>query len=205
MIRRQLVVPVNTEQLWNALTDPDQVGTWFGARVEWELREGAPARFWDDDGSERHGQVDVVRPYRHLRFRWWPAEGPADTGPVGVAANSGDGPGDAGERADIAGPAQEADLDPAQEVNGVSEVSEVSYVLEPDEGGTRLTIQERQVEGRARFRGARPDALACDSGILARGGMGPVGGQRGGWSAWDDRLAGAWIAVVAPSTALAQR
>ena len=56
MIRRQLVIPVGAEQLWDALTDPDQVESWFGARVEWELRDGAPARFWGDDrnGARRY-------------------------------------------------------------------------------------------------------------------------------------------------------
>jgi uncharacterized protein YndB with AHSA1/START domain len=194
MIRRQLVLPVSTEQLWNALTDPDQVGTWFGARVEWELREGAPARFWGEDGTERLGQVEEVRPFRHLRWRWWPAEGPADPGAVGVAASSGDEPDDTGERADTA--------IPAQEVGGMSEVS---YVLEQEEGGTRLTVQERQVEDGGDLGGAGPLAFACDSEFIGSRRVGPVGVQRSGWSAWDDRLAGAWIAVVAPSTALAHR
>ena len=78
MIRRQVIMPVTPERLWDALTDPDEMVGWFGARVEWQLEPGAPARFHGDDGSERAGRVEVVRPRRHLRFRWWPA---ADTDP----------------------------------------------------------------------------------------------------------------------------
>ena len=72
MIRRQVVMPVSPDRLWLALTDPEQMSGWFGARVEWELREGAPAHFYDEDGTRRSGRVEHVRPGRHLRFRWWP-------------------------------------------------------------------------------------------------------------------------------------
>ena len=77
MIRRQIVMPVSPERLWDALTEPGQLAKWFGADVEWELREGGSARFRRDDGTERAGRVEAVRPGRHLRFRWWPAEPPA--------------------------------------------------------------------------------------------------------------------------------
>ena len=154
MIRRQLVIPVGAEQLWNALTDPDQVESWFGARVEWELRDGAPARFWGDDGVERHGQVDVVRPYRHLRFRWWPVTPPNEH-------DEGDGDGgtdvvDGTDRVALTvddpwsdDPTRAARDDVA--LPGEAE-SEVSYVLEPDEGGTRLTVQERRIDNALRRR-----------------------------------------------------
>jgi uncharacterized protein YndB with AHSA1/START domain len=123
MIRRQIVMPVSPERLWDALTEPGQLAKWFGADVEWDLREGGSARFRRDDGTERAGRVEAVRPGRHLRFRWWPADRPA-TDP-GAAPP----PGRPGH-------------DPENDVE-----SEVSYLLEPiDEGArTRLTVQERQV------------------------------------------------------------
>jgi len=79
VIRRQVVLPVDPDRLWNALTDPDQAAGWFGGRIEWELQEGAPLRFRDDDGSGREGHVEVVRPGRYLRYRWWRME-PAGAG-----------------------------------------------------------------------------------------------------------------------------
>ena len=65
MIRRQIVMPVSPERLWEALTEPGQLAGWFGADVEWDLREGGPARFRGDDGTERAGRVEAVRPGRH--------------------------------------------------------------------------------------------------------------------------------------------
>jgi uncharacterized protein YndB with AHSA1/START domain len=72
MLVRQVVIPASPEQLWDALTEPESVSAWFGSRVEWELRPGGRARFFEDDGTVRRGVVDDVRPARYLRFRWWP-------------------------------------------------------------------------------------------------------------------------------------
>ena len=116
MIRRKLVLPVDPDRLWQALTDPDEASTWLGGRIEWEVAPGGGLVFTPDtappgDGSARpapvrEGQVEVVRPGRYLRFRWWPRP-------------------DAGARP--------ADGD---------EASEVSYLIEPDEGSSVLTVQE---------------------------------------------------------------
>ncbi len=72
MLVRQVVIPVSPSELWNALTEPDEVATWFGSQVEWDLRPGGQARFLTDDGTVRGGVVDDVEPQRHLSFRWWP-------------------------------------------------------------------------------------------------------------------------------------
>jgi uncharacterized protein YndB with AHSA1/START domain len=45
--------------------------------VDWDLNPGGRARFLDDDGTVREGQVEEVIPHHHLRFSWWP-EGQAD-------------------------------------------------------------------------------------------------------------------------------
>jgi uncharacterized protein YndB with AHSA1/START domain len=170
MIRRQIVMPVSPERLWDALTDPDQVSGWFGAHVEWRLEEGGPARFVTDDGRERDGRVEAVRPGRHLRFRWWPAVGGAD--PAG-------------------------------------DVSEVSYVLEPVDDGTRLTIQERQVAELAPGGTSAGSGAGSGSGTGTGGGSGSgsstgsgdaeacaAGGAAAVWTDWDGRLAGAWAGVT---------
>jgi uncharacterized protein YndB with AHSA1/START domain len=155
MIRRQVVMPVTPERLWAALTDPDQMVGWFGARVEWQLEPGSPARFHSDDGPDRAGRIEVVRPGRHLRFRWWP-------NPRGGAAAAPEVP-EAGEVTE-------------------AEVTEVSYVLEPVPGGTRLTVQEQQVDPRATgFAQAR------------------AGSSHPGWTEWDGRLVTAWAGLAAPA------
>jgi uncharacterized protein YndB with AHSA1/START domain len=154
MIRRQVVLPVDQDRLWEALTDPDQAAGWFGGRIDWELREGAPLRFHQDGGGPaREGRVEAVRTGRYLRYRWWTEGSPE------------------------------------------SDESEVSYLIEPAEDGSRLTIQEREVSPPAPSRGTgragseRPGSSAEDSSIS--------------WTRWDDRVAGAWIGLSAPACARA--
>jgi uncharacterized protein YndB with AHSA1/START domain len=74
VITRHIVLPVEPDELWSALTDPDRVGSWFGGEVDWELAPGGRAHFVDDDGRERFGVVREVRPGRRLCWTWWPAE-----------------------------------------------------------------------------------------------------------------------------------
>jgi uncharacterized protein YndB with AHSA1/START domain len=150
MIRRQVTMPVETERLWEALTDPDQASGWLGGRIEWDLREGSPLLFVDEDGSLRWGQLDVIRAGRYLRYRWW---------------------GEAGD------------------------VSEVSYLLEPDGAGTRLTIQERSVEP-VRPAGTGPAAAASGSASGTVGAARAVG-PRVSWSHWDTALAALWVLLSA--------
>lgn len=126
MIRRQITLPASQEKVWTALTDPSEAEGWFGGRMDWELTPESPLHFDDEDGSSRDGRIDMVRPGRYLRYRWWPSDEPESS-------------------------------------------TEVSYLLEPDEDGTRLTIQERSA--------GSPVASAA-------------------WSPWDSRIAGAWTALA---------
>jgi uncharacterized protein YndB with AHSA1/START domain len=77
--------PVGPEELWAALTQPEQVSAWFGAEVlELEVRPGGRVAFRDDDGTIRRGLVqDVERP-RRFAFRWLPItqRGTGDWGPL---------------------------------------------------------------------------------------------------------------------------
>jgi uncharacterized protein YndB with AHSA1/START domain len=166
MIRRQVVVPVSPERLWEALTDPDQVAGWFGGRVEWDLQEGGTASFRGDDGNERLGRIESIRPGRHLRFVWWPAAGGA------------------GGRRGAPGAAREAEDDG---------MSEVSYLLEPLDDGTRLTIQERQIAAPV---GAGPQASAARAMAAAE--------TASAWTAWDGRLVGAWAGLAGTPVAAAR-
>jgi uncharacterized protein YndB with AHSA1/START domain len=74
MLERHVLIPTSPQHLWEALTDPASVSTWFGARVEWDLRPGGPARFVEHDGAVREGRIEEVIPHQQLRFRWWPED-----------------------------------------------------------------------------------------------------------------------------------
>jgi len=155
MIRRQVVLPVGPDRLWEALTDPDQASGWLGGRVEWEISEGAPLRFHDDDGTRREGQIDTVRTGRYLRYRWWTVTAP----------------------------------EPSSGAGGESEAAEVTYLIEPDEDGTRLTIQERALP--TGFPSASASAEWTWPGETV---------SSFSWTRWDDRMAGAWAGLSAPAS-----
>ncbi|MGH9128502.1 MAG: SRPBCC family protein [Acidimicrobiales bacterium] len=65
--------------------------------------------------------------------------------------------------------------------------SQVSYELEPAEGGTRLTVTEVPLS---------PGPGPAHAAALA-------GGRGAGWTAWDSRLAGVWGKVGASSSLVA--
>ncbi|NED96210.1 activator of HSP90 ATPase [Phytoactinopolyspora alkaliphila] len=69
-IQREVVVKAPQERVWHVLTEPAQVARWFGQRAEFELREGAPARFrWDDYGWFS-ARIERVEPPTSFCFRW---------------------------------------------------------------------------------------------------------------------------------------
>jgi uncharacterized protein YndB with AHSA1/START domain len=146
MLVRQVVIPADAQELWDALTEPDVVAAWFGAQVEWDLRPGGPARFLDDDGTVRHGVVESVLPGRHLSFRWWRRD------------------------------------------DGQQDISQVSYDLEPEEGGTKLTVTEQPLPAPTAPPVPPTSTLASAAAASGRS-----------WTAWDDRLFQCWATAAAGS------
>jgi uncharacterized protein YndB with AHSA1/START domain len=84
--RRTVALPAAPERVWEALTDPEQLSAWFGARVDLEARPGATARFRWTDGRERGAVVETVERHRLLALRWLPFERLPNggTAPVGT-------------------------------------------------------------------------------------------------------------------------
>ncbi len=66
---------VPAEELWEAVTDPEQMG-WLGDEVSLDVRPGGTGLVIDD-GETREVRVDTVDDGRRLSFRWWP-EGDED-------------------------------------------------------------------------------------------------------------------------------
>jgi uncharacterized protein YndB with AHSA1/START domain len=77
-VEREVVVPAPVDEVWSALTDPEQLGEWFGAEVEGELGPGDVTTFHFPDGTERRAVVEQMDPPRRLDFRWLPYERDAD-------------------------------------------------------------------------------------------------------------------------------
>jgi uncharacterized protein YndB with AHSA1/START domain len=69
-VTREIVFPVAPEEVWEALTDPDQLEEWFANDVELDPREGGEGVFRWDDGEERHATVVEAAPNERLVLDW---------------------------------------------------------------------------------------------------------------------------------------
>ena len=69
-IQREVLLAVDAEEAWEAITDPEELESWFADEVAaLDLRPGGRAAFrWE--GGEREATVEEVEPGRRLAFRW---------------------------------------------------------------------------------------------------------------------------------------
>jgi uncharacterized protein YndB with AHSA1/START domain len=79
LIHRELELPHDLGEVWQALTDPDWLTRWLADEAELELWPGGEARFVVD-GEPRHGWVEEITPpsegadAARLCF-WWQDDG----------------------------------------------------------------------------------------------------------------------------------
>jgi uncharacterized protein YndB with AHSA1/START domain len=69
-VRRVIEFRASPEEVWRALTRPDHLERWFGAKAEIDLRAGGALRFAWPDGTTRRGLVESTRAPEYLAFRW---------------------------------------------------------------------------------------------------------------------------------------
>jgi uncharacterized protein YndB with AHSA1/START domain len=67
---REVDFPASPDEVWDALTDPDQLEEWFANDVELDAREGGEGVFRWDDGEERRATVVVAEPPERLVIDW---------------------------------------------------------------------------------------------------------------------------------------
>ncbi|HEY5317816.1 MAG TPA: SRPBCC domain-containing protein [Solirubrobacteraceae bacterium] len=60
-IERELELPAPSEEVWEALTDPERLAGWLAEEVSFDLRPGGDASFRDGD-AVRRGWVEEVSP-----------------------------------------------------------------------------------------------------------------------------------------------
>ena len=70
MLHKEIFLPVPREEVWEALTDPEQLEDWFANTVELDLRPGGGASFRWGNGEERRATFTEVEPERRLAFDW---------------------------------------------------------------------------------------------------------------------------------------
>ncbi len=64
-VQRELLLPAEREEAWEAIADPERLGEWLGGEVEIDLVPGGELRI-----GERTGWVEEVVPGERLSF-WW--------------------------------------------------------------------------------------------------------------------------------------
>ena len=69
-VTREIVFPVAPAEVWEALTDPQQLEEWFANDVELDPRPGGAGLFRWDDGEERRATVVVAEPEERLVLDW---------------------------------------------------------------------------------------------------------------------------------------
>ena len=69
-VEREIVFPVEPDELWEALTNPDRLEEWFANDVELDPREGGAGIFRWENGEERHATVREVVPGEKLVLDW---------------------------------------------------------------------------------------------------------------------------------------
>src|SRR5262249_61166964 len=79
-VTREIVFPVPPDEVWEALTDPEQLEEWFANDVELDPTEGGEGVFRWDNGEERHATVVEATPSERLVLDW-DAEGTAEHQP----------------------------------------------------------------------------------------------------------------------------
>jgi uncharacterized protein YndB with AHSA1/START domain len=70
-IEREVVIEAPVERVWQVLTQPEHVGTWFGdAGAKIDLRPGGAMTIsWAEHGTVR-ARVAKVEPHSAFAFRW---------------------------------------------------------------------------------------------------------------------------------------
>lgn len=70
-IERSIVLPNPRERVWEALTTPEQISSWFEGIWEFELKAGSPIRFdFGEQYGVHRGRVEAVEPMDRVVYLW---------------------------------------------------------------------------------------------------------------------------------------
>ena len=72
-VTREVVLDAPPDEVWDAVTSPEQLAEWFGADVVGDLAPGEVVRFTSDDGTVRRAFIERMDEPRELCWRWLPS------------------------------------------------------------------------------------------------------------------------------------
>jgi len=84
-VTRELVLPAEPEEVWEALTSPERLAEWLANDVELDVTPGGDGVFRWESGEVRRAVVETVEVGRRLTMRWWDEEAPTETTTVAIA------------------------------------------------------------------------------------------------------------------------
>lgn len=67
---REIVFPVEPDEVWEALTEPERLEEWFATEVELDPRPGGAGTFRWENGEERHATVREAEENERLVLDW---------------------------------------------------------------------------------------------------------------------------------------
>ena len=88
VVERAVELDADLDDVWRALTDPDQTDGWLGSAVDLDLRPGGGGIVVDDDGAIREVLVIEVDAPHRLVWHWWHEDGPLSTVEITVTPTS---------------------------------------------------------------------------------------------------------------------
>ena len=73
---KEVLLPVDADEAWDAVTEPDALERWLADEVELDLREGGEATFVLPGGERRQAIIEEVRDGEGWTFWWWTEDAP---------------------------------------------------------------------------------------------------------------------------------
>jgi uncharacterized protein YndB with AHSA1/START domain len=71
-VTREVVLDAPPDEVWEAVTSPDQLGEWFG-EPDGAVAPGEVVRFTTPDGAVRRALIERMDEPHQLAFRWLPS------------------------------------------------------------------------------------------------------------------------------------
>jgi uncharacterized protein YndB with AHSA1/START domain len=77
-VHRRVVLEAPPDEVWKALTEPDELAAWWGEGTELDATPGGKGRFVEDGEPVRLARVVESSPGRRLMLDWWPEDPEVD-------------------------------------------------------------------------------------------------------------------------------
>src|SRR4051794_13934713 len=77
-VRRRVELDAPADDVWRALTDPDELAAWWGEGSQLDATRNGEGRFVEEGEPVRLARVVEVRPGRRLVLDWWPEDPDAE-------------------------------------------------------------------------------------------------------------------------------